>query len=992
VQSTAQQITISFAGFNRAWAAWIGHRLERQGCRVTFQRWNPPVEVPLEDALNDLLLVEGRILVVLSDWYFKLGPRTDEAWNEALRTVVAQNAHRFAAVSVDSQASMPSATTAFGGTAELWGVGAREAERRLLSALAITRGGTTTDSASTGVTPRYPHEQPRVWGGVPRRNTRFTGREDTLQQVYEILQRAEPGAGVVTLLGISGVGKTQVAAEYVFRFSSEYDVVWWVPADQRGTLRQRLAELAPSLGLTTGHEYGERLRAVAEALRRGSPYSRWLLVLDGADSPESVADMLPTGTGHVLITSQNREWGEHNTILYDIPDYDRDESVAFVRRRAPRIGAADADLLADALGDHPLALDQTAGWLSDSTVTIPQYVEMLRSGSDIEAALRISSDFPMTYYTAFSILLNRLRETAPEAVNVLRLCAFFAPGDIPVQLLRAIPAESLPEQLTGVMDDPVRWSTAVNKLVQYSVIQWNTPDADAGAEPEDAGTIYLHRMVSQTVSAGMSEGDRTTYSRAVRRGLTAADPQRAADPRNWPRYARIAPHLGASGALRSTNRHMRGLIFNSLRYFEAAGEYRGGIQLAERAGAAWRETYGEDHPEVWYLWSLHAMLLRNRGAYAQAEELDRVVVERFAAERGPRDLSVLRVQEGLGGDLRGLGQYQESLEISQDVLDGYMELIGEDDYRTLNARTQVATSLRLLGRYEEATAADRRTLALRREVLGPRHRLSLYSEIMYASDLRLLGRYDEARSVQEESLEVDRITLGKDHPYTMQSELNLALCLLRSGDRDTARSQLGDLMERSERVLGPDAPLAMRVAASYTVAEREHGSVDQAREIGERVVERYRAGYGPRHPYTVGTAANHAVLLRTTGELQSSQVLIEECLSGMVEALGPDHPWTLGVAMNVSAGRNREGDIEGALELSRDTERRAAEAVGDRHPLHLSSQVALALDLRALRRRTEADKVEGEALSGLSTTLGAQHVHTLSARSRSRPYWDFEPL
>lgn len=132
-------------------------------------------------------------------------------------------------------------------------------------------------------------------------------------------------------------------------------------------------------------------------------------------------------------------------------------------------------------------------------------------------------------------------------------------------------------------------------------------------------------------------------------------------------------------------------------------------------------------------------------------------------------------------------------------------------------------------------------------------------------------------------------------------------------------------------------------------------------------------------------------MLRAAGERQQSLLLTEDCLTAMTNTLGADHPWTLGTALNASAGRNLAGDLDGAVRLSRDTARRAAAAVGRTHPLALSCQVALALDLRAVRQHEEADKVE-EALSGLINTLGSQHDHTVSARDRTRPYWDFEPL
>ncbi|MFD4998187.1 FxSxx-COOH system tetratricopeptide repeat protein [Streptomyces buecherae] len=982
-----QPVTISYAGFNRAWAAWIGDRLERHGHRVAFQRWDPPVETPLEDALRDLLLAEGRVLLLLSDWYFQLGPRTHDQWNQALRAVVAPNTDRFAAVTV-TDAAMPTATAALNVT-ELGVAGPREAERRLLARLGTPYSAAPATAAET-TGPRFPRDQPRVWGGVPRRNIRFTGREGALSEIYHQLNGAEASAAVVTLLGMSGVGKTQTAAEYVYRFGSEYDMVWWVPADQRGTLRQRLAELAPALGLSAGPEYGERLRAVHDALRRGTPYSRWLLVLDGADDPETVADLLPSGPGHVLITSQNRDWDEHNTSLVEIPVYDREESVAFVRRRARRISAHEADLLSDALGDLPLALDQTAGSLNDSTMPVEEYIELLRDGADIEVGLKVAADFPMTYYTAFSILLNRLRESVPEAVDLLRLCSFFAPGPVPLGLLRELPARDLPEQLRGLMDDPLRWTSSISKLVQYSVVRTENPED--GTDEPTAGTevLHLHRMVHQTVRAGMPEEDRAEYSRVARRALANSDPGRPTDTRLWPRYAELVPHLEASGSYVSTHGAVQRLVLNCLRYLFLSGEYRTGLQIAERVTPKWHELLGPTHPRVWDLAYHHVNLLRSVGRYAEAEQLDRAAADHLRAERGDHDLDLLRAVTGLAADLRALARYDEALDLQQSVLREYTELVGEQDSRTLGALNNLAVSYRVLGRYTEALEMDRRALEARREHLRPRHNWTLFSEINYAWDLRLLGRYEEAISIQEPSVEVHRDVMGPDNPQTLRAEHNLAMCLYRQGDRTRGITLLGDMLERCERVLGDTDPLTLMAASSYGCMQREHGDLDLARELGERVLGRYREMLGPRHPYAVGSSVNHALVLRAAGERQPSAMLIEEALATMTAAVGERHPWTLGIALNATATRNLMGDPEGAAELSRRTSHLAAEVLGPQHPLALSCQVALAADLRVVRDRQQAEKVEEAALSALSDTLGSQHVHTISARSRARPFWDFE--
>ncbi|MEV0035683.1 FxSxx-COOH system tetratricopeptide repeat protein [Streptomyces sp. NPDC050804] len=990
-----QAVTISFAGFNRPWAAWIGDRLERRGLPVVYQRWDPPVETPLEESLRDLLLAPGPVLVILSDWYFQLGPRTHDEWNRALREVVAPEPDRFAAVTITTSA-LPGATAVLA-AADLTTLGQEEAERRILTRLGLPTD-THAEPVDTRRGPRYPADTPDVWGGVPRRNTRFTGREPLLNDAYHALQAAGSGAGVVTLHGMSGVGKTQLAAEYVYRFGAEYDVVWWVSADKRVTCRQKLAELAPALGLSTGVEYGERLRAARDALRRGDPYSRWLLVLDGADEPDQIWDLVPTGPGHVLITARNPEWGEHNSALLEVPVYDREESVAFVRRRAPRLTHSEADQLAEALEDLPLLLDQTAGWLNDSDMSVDEYIELLKDGID-QDVVRVSADFPLAFQTGWSILLNKLRETVPESVDLLRLCTFFAPGAIPVRLVRDLPPDTLPEKLRGLVDDPVRWARAIGKLRQYAVVraagvgEREVHDSvnGEGLAGVAGDTLYMHRMVHQIVHQDMPSQDHKEFIEVVRRALVQADPGRPTDTRLWPRYAEITPHLKWADVLQSTDPAMHTLILNCLRYMYLSGEYRAGINLGRRALEAWRVLLGETHPRIWDLSYHYANVMRAVGDYAGTEVIERAAVEHLRAEKGPKDLEHLRAAGGLAADLRGLGRYEEAFEISGWILASYRELLGEQDSRTLNAQNNLAISHRLLGRYNESLELNRRTLEARRQLLRPRHAWTLFSEINYATDLRLLGRYSEAESLQSQSVRVHRIVLGRDNPQTLRAEHNLALCLYRSGERGKAGALFTQVLESCERVLGEQDPLTMMFAASQSCFAREHGDIDQAMAISDHVVDGYVAMLGEGHPYVAGTRANHALILRNVGERDQAHVLIEDALADMTRVVGENHPWTLGCAINASALRNIVRDLEGAAALTNDTITRATEVLGRTHPLTLSARIAYAADLRALGDAQRAEKAEGEALDDLVATLGAQHVHTVAARSRTRPYWDFEP-
>ena len=84
---------------------------------------------------------------------------------------------------------------------------------------------------------------------VPTRNASFTGRNEVLEQLHDQLIGGSTAVVLpVALHGLGGVGKTQVAQEYAHRFMADYDLVWWVPAEQRDLINPSLAELAPQPG------------------------------------------------------------------------------------------------------------------------------------------------------------------------------------------------------------------------------------------------------------------------------------------------------------------------------------------------------------------------------------------------------------------------------------------------------------------------------------------------------------------------------------------------------------------------------------------------------------------------------------------------------------------------------------------------------------------------------------------------------------------------
>ena len=203
---------------------------------------------------------------------------------------------------------------------------------------------------------------PRIWN-VPPRNSGFTGREELLERVRDRLLSADRSA-VQVLRGMGGVGKTQLATEFAYRWQARYGIAWWISAEQPGLIAGQVAALAPVLGCVSGDApVSIAAKAAVNELRTRS---RWLLVFDNAESAEHVLPRLPGGTdGHVIITARAGAWHEISLTALEVPQFSRTESVRMLRERLLHLNETEADLLAGNLAIYHLPSPKPpASWLN----------------------------------------------------------------------------------------------------------------------------------------------------------------------------------------------------------------------------------------------------------------------------------------------------------------------------------------------------------------------------------------------------------------------------------------------------------------------------------------------------------------------------------------------------------------------------------------------------------------------------------------------------
>jgi tetratricopeptide (TPR) repeat protein len=605
----------------------------------------------------------------------------------------------------------------------------------------------------------------RAWGNVPARNPGFTGRQKLLAAVRKRLLAGDR-AVVQALHGMGGVGKTQLAIEYAHRFADEYDLVWWVAAEQPGLIEEQFAALAQELDcVRSGTGMDAARRAVLAELH---VRDRWLLVFDNAEDPEALPGWLPGGHGHVLITSRAHRWAEV-AVPMEVDVLTRRESVTILRDRVRGLSGDDAGRMAQALGDLPLALAQAAGYMADTGTPAGEYRELLATRAAQILDQGKSCSYPRSLTAVTQLAFDRLRADDPAAADLVAVCAFLAPEAIPADWFPCAAAE-LPSPLGERAADPVAWRQVLARAGRSAL-----------ARVEQNG-LQMHRLTQAILRSHIPPGLAADMRARAGAVLAANHPGHPDKPGSWPGWACLLPHLSAVDPAVTGNESLRRLAYHTAWYLIRRGDARHGGDLASGLYQRWRDLLGPDDPDTLSAANALGNALQVMGRYREAKEIHEDALARKRRLLGNDDRRTIASAGNLANVLHHLGDHQAAKELNEEILARCRRVLDEDDSYALDCAGNLATDLRELGDVRAARELDEDTLARSRRVLGEDHPATLESADSLATDLRELGDVRAARELDEDTLARRRRVLGEDHPDTLASAGKLAIDLAALGE------------------------------------------------------------------------------------------------------------------------------------------------------------------------------------------------------------------
>ncbi|KAK3347271.1 putative kinesin [Lasiosphaeria hispida] len=826
-------------------------------------------------------------------------------------------------------------------------------------------------------------------------NLKFIGRSAILEQLRSQLRHGphltdgtpQPR---VSIHGLGGIGKTQIALAYIYwlRQTHPQVSVFWVHTSSAERFRQAYTSIAQECQVPG---YGDPKSDVLHLVKtwlQSKDRGRWLMVIDNADDahlfsqPGNLAQWIPECEhGSVLVTTRNKVAGSRLTrggCLIEVMKMDKGESKQLLQEKlkADDLDMDDLSRLASRLEHLPLALVQATAFIQEMSITVGKYLQLLEKSDqhfvdllteEFETVGRDSETLHAVVET-WILSFEQIQQQDILASELLSLMSLFDRQAIPQKFLSDYIERQQKQELRGEME----LVKALGVLKAFSFIT------------EDKGNCFdMHRLVQLVTRRWLGKKD--TMHRFTEQALVVVS-------QNYPHgnhenraiCSLYLPHVYAMLRFKGTGSRVErlarvSLLFCAAAFFNYQGQWKEAERFLIQATGMQKELLGEEHPGTLASMADLASTYWNQGRWKEAEELLVEVMEARKRVLGEEHPDTLTSMANLAVTYRDQGRWKEAEELEVRVMEARKRVLGEEHPSILTSMANLASTYRDQGRWKEAEELEVRVMEARKRVLVEEHPDTLTSMANLASTYADQGRWKEAEELLVEVMEARKRVLGEEHPSILTSMANLASTYADQGRWKEAEELEVRVMEARKRVLGEEHPDTLTSMANLASTYADQGRWKEAEELEVRVMEARKRVLGEEHPSILTSMANLASTYWDQGRWKEAEELEVQVMEARKRVLGEEHPDTLTSMANLASTYRDQGRWKEAEELEVRVMEARKRVLGEEHPSILTSMANLASTYWDQGRWKEAEELEVRVMEARKRVLGEEHPDTLTS-------------
>jgi len=648
------------------------------------------------------------------------------------------------------------------------------------------------------------------------RNKIFTGRESDLIDLAKVLSShfGTPKNAIITQLaaaaGIGGIGKTQLAVEFCYRYGKFFHGIHWINA-RDGNLETEIVACGfemrlPSFPQTTPEQ-------VFATLQAWKTHPLRLIIFDNLEDPDLLADWLPRLNGLcILVTTRRQKWSpDLGVVIHPIGVLSHYHSLVLLRKLSPRLkdfGDNALEALAERLGNLPLALDLAGRYLNNHLTLSPEdYLKRLEAQENIlihtSLAGWVKEANPTKHETSiastFLVSLNQLGETLVDQIarGLFIGAGYLAPSSlIPTHLFYALGLMNQfpnnPQNMEQIQEAEELTDEALGLLNNIGLLSENNS---------------IHPLISEFAKL-QQDNDKTILSRlnkSFQIFLHSVENEGAASE-TLPIMLHLQSFIKYLNQLERTDqvdfyRNYGKFLYHLGQYQKAIDVFKGIIKDLEKSGNT-----------NYFVNTLNILGL----AYRETGELKMslAILSRalsIAIENNLQDGQKATVNN-LGMTYAALGRYDEAIQCYTIALEGQLEYVLGDriqddlpDYiqkQILNTTSNLGLAYQATAQFEAAIKTFKSTIKMGKRLFGNEHPVIARELGNLGLIYRNLSKPELAKQYFTQALQIYEKTLDPNHPDLAVAISNVGLSYQDLGDIDKALSCFEKALEIKEKVFG----------------------------------------------------------------------------------------------------------------------------------------------------------------------------------------------